>query len=108
MNDISTKGYVIASHEAAIWALWTTDTFKKVRMPFFYLISLTVLKGMIRLLAMGDDVDTVCAIYGQIAGACYGFEAIPEEWLRDMKRQDLLDGVFGTLVEKAVDRAVQL
>lgn len=29
------------------------------------------------LLPLGSDVDTVCAVYGQIAGACFGHEAIP-------------------------------
>ena len=29
---------------------------------------------------LGDDADTTGAIYGQIAGAHYGVEAIPPEW----------------------------
>ncbi len=29
---------------------------------------------------LGDDADTTDAIYGQIAGAHYGVEAIPAEW----------------------------
>lgn len=29
---------------------------------------------------LGDDADTVGAIYGQLAGAYYGVSAIPEEW----------------------------
>ena len=29
---------------------------------------------------LGDDADTTAAIYGQIAGATYGVEAIPPEW----------------------------
>ena len=29
---------------------------------------------------LGDDADTTAAIYGQIAGAYYGVEAIPVEW----------------------------
>ena len=29
---------------------------------------------------LGDDADTTAAIYGQIAGAHYGAEAIPSEW----------------------------
>ncbi len=31
--------------------------------------------GLIR--ALGNDADTSGAVYGQIAGACYGYEAIP-------------------------------
>lgn len=31
-------------------------------------------------LSSGGDSDTIAAIYGQLAGAFYGFEAIPAEW----------------------------
>ncbi|CAF4342614.1 unnamed protein product, partial [Adineta steineri] len=30
------------------------------------------------LLYLGDDTDTTAAIYGQLAGACYGYEKLPE------------------------------
>ena len=29
---------------------------------------------------LGDDTDTVGAIYGQIAGCYYGYDGIPPEW----------------------------
>jgi len=29
---------------------------------------------------LGDDADTTGAIYGQLAGAHYGADAIPESW----------------------------
>ncbi|WP_109422624.1 ADP-ribosylglycohydrolase family protein [Aeromonas caviae] len=29
---------------------------------------------------LGDDADTVAAIYGQLAGAYYGEEGIPASW----------------------------
>lgn len=29
---------------------------------------------------LGDDADTVGAIYGQLAGAYYGVDDIPESW----------------------------
>ena len=29
---------------------------------------------------LGNDTDTVGAIYGQIAGCYYGYEGIPQEW----------------------------
>ena len=39
---------------------------------------------------MGDDSDTVAAIYGQIAGAYYGLESIPKEWIDEMAFKALL------------------
>jgi ADP-ribosylglycohydrolase len=29
---------------------------------------------------LGDDADTTGAVYGQIAGAFYGEDGIPDEW----------------------------
>lgn len=59
---------------------------------------------MLLLLPLGSDVDTVCAIYGQIAGALYGFDNIPTRWLDSLQRQDILKSVFDTLVDKALNR----
>jgi ADP-ribosyl-[dinitrogen reductase] hydrolase len=30
---------------------------------------------------LGDDADTTAAVFGQLAGAFYGAEAIPQGWL---------------------------
>lgn len=30
---------------------------------------------------LGDDADTTGAIYGQLAGAFYGSQAIPQDWI---------------------------
>lgn len=61
---------------------------------------------MLLLLPLGSDVDTVCAIYGQIAGALYGYENIPNRWLTLLQKTDILLSVFDTLVNKAVDGIV--
>lgn len=51
-----------------------------------------------KLIPLGDDVDTVCAVYGQLAGACYGYDAIPPRWLDRLQRRDLLDKWFMPLL----------
>ena len=58
---------------------------------------------MLMLLPLGSDVDTVCAIYGQLAGALYGIEAIPERWLNALQRKDVLEKVFDTLVNNTLN-----
>ncbi len=35
---------------------------------------------------LGDDADTTGAIFGQIAGACYGAESIPRAWRERVTR----------------------
>jgi ADP-ribosyl-[dinitrogen reductase] hydrolase len=37
---------------------------------------------------LGDDADTTGAIYGQLAGAYYGLDGIPERWRRVMALGD--------------------
>jgi ADP-ribosylglycohydrolase len=40
---------------------------------------------------LGDDTDTVAAVAGGLAGALYGYEAIPKEWLAALKRRDYIE-----------------
>ena len=63
--DIRGTGYVVESMEAALWAFHNSQNFRE---------------GALLAANLGDDADTTAAIYGQIAGAHYGEEAIPSEW----------------------------
>ena len=49
---------------------------------------------------LGDDADTTAAIYGQLAGAFYGEEAIPESWRSSLARRVLIED----LAERLFDR----
>jgi ADP-ribosylglycohydrolase len=60
-------GYVVDALEAALWAFQFTDTFED---------------GALAAVNLGEDADTTGAIYGQLAGAYYGVEGIPERWRR--------------------------
>ena len=64
--QIRGTGYVVDAMEAALWAFWTTEDFES---------------GALAAVNLGDDADTTGAIYGQLAGAHYGLEDIPEPWL---------------------------
>ena len=80
---ISSSGYVLNTLEAALWCFFSTNTFEK---------------GAIKVVNLGDDADTVGAVYGGIAGAWYGYEAIPERWLEDLRAkkmiEDTLEGIL--------------
>jgi ADP-ribosyl-[dinitrogen reductase] hydrolase len=77
-SKICSTGYVIDTLEAALWAFFTTDSFED---------------GAVRAVNLGHDADTVAAIYGGLAGAYYGFDAIPARWMETMKNKDLLQQV---------------
>ena len=63
--EIRGTGYVVESMEAALWAFHKSHDFRE---------------GALLAANLGDDADTTAAIYGQIAGAYYGAEAIPAKW----------------------------
>jgi len=68
-------GHVVKSLEAALWAFNKTKTFRE---------------GALLSVNLGDDADTTGAVYGQIAGAFYGYDAIPEQWRTMITSADLI------------------
>ncbi len=64
--EIRGSGYVVRCLEAALWAFHVSDSYEE---------------GCLKAANLGDDADTTCAVYGQLAGAYYGETAIPPEWL---------------------------
>lgn len=76
VESIRSTGYVVDTLEASLWAFFTCNTFED---------------AAIRAVNLGDDADTVGAICGGLAGAYHGFEAIPEKWLRKMRKVELLE-----------------
>ena len=71
--QIQGSGYVVRSLEAALWAFHNSQDFRQ---------------GAILAVNLGDDADTTGAIYGQLAGAFYGEEAIPATWRTRVHRHD--------------------
>ncbi|KAI4158558.1 MAG: hypothetical protein LQ342_007340 [Letrouitia transgressa] len=82
-EDISSSGYVVHSLEASLWAFFTTDSFSS---------------GALKVVNLGHDADTVGAIYGGVAGAYYGIEAIPAEWLTELEAKEVIDAVVEGVV----------
>ena len=83
-ESIEGSGYVVQSLEAALWCFHTTQSF-----------------GACVLLAanLGDDADTTAAIAGQIAGAYYGEEGIPQKWRKQLTQGEMI-GEMATQLAK--------
>ncbi len=64
-KDLTGSGYVIESLESALWCFMRGDSFEEC-----ILLSANI----------GSDADTTAAICGQISGAYYGANNIPERW----------------------------
>lgn len=76
ISEIKSSGYVVSSLEAAIWCLLTTESYSDC-----------VLKAV----NLGGDTDTIAAIAGGLAGALYGIDDIPQNWMNTLKRRDYIE-----------------
>jgi ADP-ribosyl-[dinitrogen reductase] hydrolase len=85
-QDLRASGYVVHTLEAALWAFHNSDTFRD---------------GALLAVNLGEDADTTGAIYGQLAGAYYGVEGIPEEWRAILTRADDIARLARRLYERA-------
>lgn len=70
-TEIKSTGYVVDTLEAVFWVLLNSNSYKE-----------SVLKAV----NLGEDTDTVAAITGGLAGIYYGFDRIPENWVKQLAR----------------------
>lgn len=82
-EEVNNSGWAVSTLQAALWAFETTDTFED---------------GMIAAVNLGGDADSIGAVYGQIAGAFYGFESIPERWLNVVKDCNQINELIENLI----------
>jgi ADP-ribosyl-[dinitrogen reductase] hydrolase len=74
--EIVGSGYVVKSLEAALWAFHSAEHFREA-----------VLKAV----NLGNDADTTGAVCGQLAGAYWGVEGIPADWLDRLAQREELE-----------------
>jgi ADP-ribosylglycohydrolase len=75
-DEIEAKGYVINTLESALWAFYNTSTFDE---------------GLILVVNLGNDADTVGAVYGQLAGAYYGDDTIAIEYKDGLMKREFIE-----------------
>ena len=76
-DQIKGSGYVIDCLEAALWCFYHTDSFSE---------------AVLMAANLGDDADTTAAVCGQLAGAWYGLDGIPDHWqARVVMNKDLVE-----------------
>ena len=79
------SGFVEDSFQAALHCIYTTTTFED---------------AVVKAVNLGGDADTVGAITGGLAGALYGFDAIPTRWKR-------IQNGTARQIEEAADAALR-
>jgi ADP-ribosyl-[dinitrogen reductase] hydrolase len=81
--EIKSELYTPKTLEAALWAFYKSSSFKE---------------GCLKAVNLGDDADTVGAVYGQIAGAYYGKMDIPTSWLDKLVQNELIESYADKLM----------
>lgn len=84
---ITGAGTVIDALEAALWAFHRSRDFRS---------------GALEAVNLGGDSDVVGAVYGQLAGAYYGINAIPANWRNSLMRKELLQETADHLLTHAL------
>ena len=69
-EEANNSGWAVSTLESALWAFNLTNNFRD---------------ALVAAVNLGGDSDTIGAVCGQIAGAFYGFTAIPTEWITAVK-----------------------
>ena len=83
-EQVNNSGWAVSTLDAALWAFNTTENFAD---------------GLIAAVNLGGDSDSIGAVYGQLAGAFYGFDAIPDRWVKAVKTWEKVDA----LIERFLD-----
>lgn len=85
VRTVPDSTYVYDTLKAAVWAFVNTTSFEEC---------------LLTAVNLGGDADSIGAVAGQIAGAFYGYSAIPGKWIDVLARR--------TLVEDAATRLAEL
>ena len=78
-EEVKNSGWAVSTLDAALWAFNTTQSFED---------------GLIAAVNLGGDSDSIGAVFGQIAGAYYGFDAIPNRWVKAVKTWEKVDSLI--------------
>ena len=84
-NDIIPTGYCIDTLKCAIKGFLYFDNF---------------IDGLLYVISLGEDTDTVGAVYGQIAGAYYGLSGIPDYYKENLMQYNKILNIAKELINK--------
>ena len=74
-HTIRSTGYVVDSLEAALWAFLRTDSYEA---------------AVMEAVNLGGDTDTIAAIAGGLGGIYYGFAALPDRLVQNVRKKEMI------------------
>ena len=89
-EKVRSGGFVLDTLGAAIWCFANTDSYADC---------------VLAAVNLGSDTDTTACVAGALAGAVYGYRAIPEEWLEVLRGKDVIERCLFPSFEKVRSRS---
>lgn len=74
-RQVSSGGYVLDTLGASLWCLAHSDSYAEC---------------VLEAVNLGGDTDTTACVAGALAGAVYGYDGIPTEWIEAVRRLDVI------------------
>ena len=84
-TQVESDGFVLHTLNAALWCLTNTSNYRDC---------------VLTAVNLGDDTDTTASVAGALAGAVYGLESFPMEWVEKLRRRELIDMYVSEAVQK--------
>ena len=75
-EEIRSGGFVLDTLGAAIWCFANTESFEEC---------------VLAAVNLGRDTDTTACVAGALAGAAYGYGAIPRKWIEALRGKDIIE-----------------
>ena len=82
-DEIRSSGFVLDTLGAALWCLLHTHSFRDC---------------VLTAVNLGDDSDTTACVAGALAGARYGYDTIPQEWIDALRGKEQIEDCLFDIV----------
>lgn len=75
-DEIRSTGYVLDTLGAALWCACNTGSYEEC---------------VTEAVNLGSDSDTTACVVGALAGALYGYDSIPRQWLEQLRGKEIIE-----------------
>jgi len=83
-SEIQSSGFVVHTLEASLWCLLRSTDYRS---------------AVLAAVNLGNDTDTTAAVTGALAGAYYGLDDIPAEWISTLVRREHVEMIVDKFLE---------
>ncbi|CAN5523010.1 ADP-ribosylglycohydrolase family protein [soil metagenome] len=90
VESIDAGGYVLSTLQSAFWAVTTSGSLED---------------AIVKAVNLGQDADTTGAVAGALAGAKWGYQAIPERWREALIEHETFVSLADGLLEISLARS---